>query len=202
MSVNESGHCLYRDDDETLRLYAAGALAPEAAEAFEEHLFSCDRCDGDLRTALEIRAAMPAAATVADAAPRRRPRTMYSLLAVAATALLVTLGLWQSRTPQPPLHDPTRGVEARPIVAGGTVADSAFHVHWEPRAHARQYLVQFFAEDGTPLQSLRTSATAASIPLSDSMAVRSFYWNVQALDADGVVIDRSELQKVVRSESR
>ena len=58
--------------------------------------------------------------------------------------------------------------------------------------------MQFFGEDGSPLQSVRTSGTATSVRLTGPMAVTAFYWNVQALDADGVAIDRSELQKVVR----
>ncbi len=195
--------CPYGDDDEILRRYAAGRLSREAAETFEEHLFACDRCADELQAAIEVRAALATDRRPAHRTTRSVPRSVrYSFLAAAAAALIISLGFWQSRSSQAPLRDATRGAEARPLAATGSIAGETFNVHWQRHPRARQYLVQFFGEDGTPLQSVRTSDTAASVPLSGPMAATTFYWNVQALDAGGVAIDRSELQKVVRRDAR
>jgi hypothetical protein len=201
--VNESTQCPYEVDDDTLRRYAAGGLSPEAAESFEEHLFACDRCARELERAIEVRSALAGDARFERyATPTISRRFRYSFLAAAAAALIITLGFWQSRSAHILIPEPTRGAEARPLAATGSIVGETFNIHWQRHPRARQYLVQFFGEDGASLQSIRTSDTTAAVPLSGPIAVRAFYWNVQALDADGVAIDRSELQRVVRPDAR
>lgn len=233
MTVTEISECPHAADDDVLRQYARGTLSEEAADAFEGHLFGCDRCERELRRAVEVRAALSRAETVTVApavSPRvvpfseRRVRT-FSLSAAAAVALVLGLGFWQSRAPRPvereqvrpprPIaQEAMRGQETPPIVASGSFSGESFTATWKPPLsrtfdfagtplrRLRLYLVQFFGEDGTPLYSVTTGETSVTAALSGPMHVGAFYWNVQALDADGVAIGRSELQKAVRRDAR
>lgn len=228
MSVNETSECPYAADDDILRQYARGVLSEEAADAFEEHLFSCDRCERELRRAVEVRAALsPAAAAIVS--PRvvpfskRRVRT-FSLSAAAALVLVLGLGFWQSRalrpagpeqvrSPGPRAQEPMRGPETPPITASGSFSGSKFTATWKPsRAlfdfggtplqRSPRYLIQFFGEDGTSLYSVTTRETSVTTALTGPMGAGTFYWNVQALDADGVAVGKSKLQKAVRPDAR
>jgi hypothetical protein len=148
-----------------------------------------------------------------------------SLAAAATVALVLGLGFWQSRAPRPigreqlrpprPIaQQPMRGPETPPIVASGSFSGESFTATWKPPRsrtfgfagtplqRSRRYLVQFFGEDGTPLYSVTTGATSVTAALTGPMNVGAFYWNVQVLDADGVAVGRSELQKAVRPDAR
>jgi hypothetical protein len=223
MSVSEELVCPHDTDDEILRQYAAGILEGEAAEVFEGHLFGCDRCDQELRRILEVRAALSPAQTVVAPPIQFAPKRVsnFPLAAAAAVVLVLGLGFWQMRAPRPVPQEPMpspppvaqdtmRGPEAQPLVASGSFAGESFTATWKPprsnhygfagkpfqRSHL--YLVQFFGEDGAPLYSVTTGETSVTAALTGPMQVGAFYWNVQALDADGVAIARSELQKAVR----
>ena len=104
-----------------------------------------------------------------------------------------------------------RGSETPAIVASGSFSGESFIATWKPNAldlagkpfqRSRRYLVQFFGEDGNPLYSVATGETFVNAALTGPMSVRAFYWNVQALDADGVAVARSELQRAVRPDVR
>ena len=231
MSVSDMQECRYAEDDDVLRQYARGVLSGDAAERFEGHLFGCDRCDGELRRAVELRAALTplpislVAPTEAPppvvAFPMRRFRPLY--LPAAAAMLLVMLGFWQLRGPGPAdgapwpgsgsvSPEPMRGSAALPIPASGNLSGDTFHASWmTPRSvdlagkelpHSRVYLVQFFGQDGTPLSSVATGETFVTVPLSGPLHVAAFYWNVQMLDADGVAIGRSEMQRAEKPVAR
>ena len=232
MSVSEFPECPYAEDDDVLRQYGRGTLTGAAADTFEAHLFGCDRCDRELRRAVELRAALtpvetatsaPASMPAVASFPDRRFRPLF--LAAAAVALVVGLGFWQSRTPWPvageplspsrPLaQEPMRGSSVPPIAVTSKVSGETFHATWTmphpgsggfagtPVQRPRLYLVEFFAEDGTPLHSITTGETSVTAPLTGTLRVNAFYWNVQALDADGVAIGRSELLKAVRPDTR
>lgn len=231
MSVSEFPECPFAEDDDVLRQYGRGTLTGAAADTFEAHLFGCDRCDRELRRAVELRAALTPVET-ATSAPASMPavasfsdqRFRPLLLAAAAVALVVGLGFWQSRTPRPrvgePLsasrpitQEPMRGSSAPPIAVTSSVSGETFHATWTmphqaggfaatPHPRPRLYLVEFFAEDGTPLHSITTGETSVTAPMTGTLRVNAFYWNVQALDADGVAIGRSELLKAVRPDTR
>ena len=232
MSVSEFPECPYAEDDEALRQYGRGTLNGDAADTFEGHLFGCDRCDRELRRAVELRAALIPVETTTSAPesmpavasfPDRRFRLFLS--AAAAVALVVGLGFWQARTPRPvagePLsasrniaQEPMRGSSAPPIAVTSSVSGETFHATWTmphqgaggfagtPLQRPRLYLVEFFAEDGTPIHSITTGETSVTAPMTGTLHVNTFYWNVQALDADGVAIGRSELLKAVSPDTR
>ncbi len=231
MSVSEISECPHAADDDVLRQYARGTLSEETADEFEGHLFGCDRCERELRRAVEVRAALSQAGTVAPAVPprvvpfsKRRVRSL-SLAAAAAVALVISIGFWQSRAPrpvdreqlrplQPTAQERMRGPETPSIAASGSFSGESFTATWKPPRsrvfdfagtpfqRSRLYLVQFFGEDGAPLYSVTTRETSVTAALTGPMHAGAFYWNVQALDADGVAIGRSELQKAARPGAR
>jgi hypothetical protein len=76
------------------------------------------------------------------------------------------------------------------------VANGALTATWQPNLSARQYVVQLFTADGTPLQSVHTSESRATLPLGSIPRGKTIYWKVQALDENGTVIGSSELQRI------
>jgi Putative zinc-finger len=217
MNVSEPLECPHAVDDDVLRQYARDTLTEEAAAAFEEHLFGCDRCERELRRAIEIRVALSRAETV-TVSPRvvpfaeRRVRTFF-LSTAAVVALVLGIAFWQSRPPRPTAQEPMRGPDTLSITASGSFSGDSFTATWKPPRSETlnfagkplqrfRYLVQFFAEDGTTLHSVTTEETSVTAALTGPLQVKAFYWNVQALDADGVAVGRSELQKAVRPGAR
>ena len=81
--------------------YLLGRLADADRDAFESHVFECDRCFDDLRTELQ---SMPPTAAVAAA---RRGRFPVWMTAAAAVALAAGLGLWAFGTTSPRIGDRT-----------------------------------------------------------------------------------------------
>jgi len=74
--------------------YLLGRLADADRDAFESHVFECDRCFDDLRTLQAVRTelqSMPSTAAVVAARSRRLPVWMT---AAAVVALAAALGLW------------------------------------------------------------------------------------------------------------
>ncbi|MEO8036856.1 MAG: zf-HC2 domain-containing protein, partial [Acidobacteriota bacterium] len=204
-----------------------GTLSEEAADAFEEHLFGCDRCERELRRAVEVRAALSRARTdpvVPEALPiAKRWVGTFALSAAAAIALVLGLGSWLSRALEPVHRDqvgptrptialePLRGAETPPIAASATFSGENFTVTWKPpratfdsagKPRSRRYVVQFFGDDGAPLYSVTTAGTSVAAALTGPMRVTAFYWSVQEVDDDGVAVARSELQRAVRPSVR
>lgn len=61
------------DDDEVARLWASGALTPEAEAEFEAHVRACSRCQRAVERSAQVTAALRAAATRnTPASPMRR----------------------------------------------------------------------------------------------------------------------------------
>jgi hypothetical protein len=101
-------------DSDAAAQYVAGTLDPDALDAFEEHLLSCEDCRNEVRLGAAIRAGgkpvAGAAAPAASVTGRRRVGTLVPIAAAAAIAL--TFGIWSMRS------DGLGAVEAAPFVAG------------------------------------------------------------------------------------
>ncbi len=189
-------NCPYAADDDVLRQYVAGKLPEAAAEDFEEHLFQCDRCRDEVQTAIELRAAWEK-----QAATRQEGRwgvRRYSVMAVAAAATIVVVGLWQARSRQELQPPPLRSANAREISASGQMAGGTFTLTWTPVSGAHSYRVQVLNAVGEPVTSTETTATMFSVALPPIAPGEPLYWKVQALDDDRVVIAASKLHKIGR----
>ena len=193
--MSESLECLYADDDDLLRRYAAGKVTESEAEAFEGHLFGCDRCKTELEQAMAIRAAMqqPARASLLQ---WRFPSV--ASVAAAAAVIIVVLGLWQIRSHDREVLQPVRGSQGGELSATSRIAAGSVSVTWQAIPAAHEYAVQLFTADGTPLQSVRTSDSRVSLPLGSLPSGAPVYWRVQAIDENGVVISSSQLQRLAR----
>jgi putative zinc finger protein len=193
--VNEAFECLYADDDDLLRKYAAGKVTESEAERFEEHLFGCDRCRTELEQAMAIRAAMqePSRASLLQ---WRFPSVAF--VAAAAAVIVVVFGLLQLRSRDQVIVQPVRGAKHGELAATALVSGGSLSVNWNSIPGARDYTVQLFTADGSPLQSMRTSDSTASLPLGSLPSGAPLYWRVQAIDENGVVISSSPLQRIAR----
>lgn len=191
--MSESFECLYDDDDDLLRKYAAGKVTESEAETFEAHLFGCDRCRTELEQAMAIRAAMqePSRGSLL----RWRFPSVISVAAAAAVIVLV-VGLWQWRSHDETVMQPVRGAERGELAATAQLTRGVLNVTWKAIPSAREYAVQLFTGAGTPLQSVRTSDSKASLPLGSVPSGAPLYWRVQAMDENGVVISSSQLQRI------
>ena len=79
-------------DDEVARLFASGALSPEAAREFEAHMAECHRC----QKAVEYAAAVTATLRGAAHAPspsvwQRNPWLQWTIPAVLVAGLVIAL---------------------------------------------------------------------------------------------------------------
>jgi hypothetical protein len=193
--VNEAFECLYADDDDLLRKYAAGKVTESEAETFEEHLFGCDRCRTELEQAMAIRAAMqePSRASLLQ---WRFPSVAF--VAAAAAVIVVVFGLLQLRSRDQAIVQPVRGAQHGELAATARVSGGSLSINWNAIPAARDYTVQLFTADGSPLQSMRTSDSKASLPLGSLPSGAPLYWRVQAIDENGVVISSSPLQRIAR----
>ncbi len=194
--MSELFECLYADDDDLPRKYAAGKVTESEAETFEEHLFRCDRCRTELEQAMAIRAAMqePSRASLLQ---WRFPSV--SFVAAAAAVIVVVLGLWQLRSRDHEVLQPVRGTQRGELAATARLTRGTLNVTWQTTPAAHEYAVQVFTADGTPLQSMRTSDSKASLPLGSLPSGAPLYWRVQAIDENGVVISSSQLQRIART---
>ena len=198
MNQNE---CRLPTEDDAVRQYVAGLLPEAEAEEFEAHLFECDACAEEVQQALEIRAALNEAPAVEGRRPRRpllraaAPHAKYSLLAAAAVAAVVAVGLWQVRVAREPFSPPPlRSSSTFEIAASGHLNGSTFSATWKPVPGARSYRVQVFDSVGEPVSWTETSSTRLSASVAPHNEPR--FWKVQALDDDRVVIGSSALIKI------
>jgi TolA-binding protein len=74
--------------------YLFGRLADADRDAFESHVFECDRCFDDLRTLQAVQAELQSMPPTAALAAARRGWFPVWVAAAAAVALAAALGLW------------------------------------------------------------------------------------------------------------
>jgi hypothetical protein len=85
--------------DETVERYLAGDLDPSERDAFEAHLFECDRCLDHIRMLGAVRRELASQRSIimADASPHR----WLGPLAAVAAAAIVAVGVTLARRPAP-----------------------------------------------------------------------------------------------------
>jgi CHAT domain-containing protein len=97
MDVLKQLDCTRVEENDVVSRYVTRKLAPEEAEAFEEHYFGCDRCWSEVQRATELRAALGKSGAGVGETGRlvRGPwRTWAPLAAAAGIALAVGLGIY------------------------------------------------------------------------------------------------------------
>jgi Putative zinc-finger len=101
--------------DETVERYLVGDLDPSDRDAFEAHLFECDRCLDHIRMLGAVRSELAAQrSTIITEAGRRRWLTP---LAAVAAAAIVAVGVTLARRPPPPQTTQLTQPAARPPAA-------------------------------------------------------------------------------------
>ena len=206
--------CTRVEEEDLDARYLAGTLSEEEAEAFEEHYFGCERCWTAVQTGLDVRAA--STATTVDpqvathrptvergtARPARRiPRRQWLPLAIAASIVVVAVGLWQ-RDGGPgvaPGGDGLRG-PADSIRAVASVRGRILMVSWPVTLNADRYRVRLQRSDATVVLERIAGDTVLTVSRDSLRAVADgerLYWEVQALDALRRTIARSRLVPTV-----
>ena len=206
--------CTRVEEEDLDARYLAGTLSEEEAEAFEEHYFGCERCWTAVRTGLDVRAAStatmgePQVATPrptverGTAPPARRiPRGRWLPLAIAASIVVVAVGLWQ-RDGGPGVTaggDGLRG-PADSIRAVASVRGRILMLSWPVTANADRYRVRLQRSDATVVLERIAGDTVLAVSRDSLRSVADgerVYWEVQALDALRRTIARSRLVPTV-----
>ena len=213
--------CADTDEGDLDARYAAGELAGNVTEAFEEHYFACDRCWAMVQHAIEIRAAESGAVvsgsneirsiqrgaargdapplSLANRAPARRNigATRWLALAAAATIVLV-VGTWHAdpwRRPGPApvaMRGSTDSLHVETSIRGTTLV-----ANWARAREATNYQVRLYTAGGTVLHQRELPDTIIAVAASSVAGVApgtALYWEVQALNRTRQVVARSGLR--------
>jgi hypothetical protein len=182
MTMGEAGECSYAASDSVVR-YVAGSLSGSEVEAFEEHLFGCDRCVSEVRLGLEIKAAAsPHGGRLAEPASRR---VLWRPLAIAAALAAAFLGTWQLQHARGPAADGvTRGEDVRAIAVTTHPSADRVEVSWTPVPRADIYRVEVSTGEGSLLLKRDVPGTSVSIGKADLAAGAggALYVRLTALD--------------------
>lgn len=182
MTMSEAGECSYAATDSAVR-YIAGRLSGSEAEAFEQHLFTCDRCFNEARLGLEIRAAAsPRSRGLTEQASRR---VLWRPLAIAAALSVVFLGAWQlQRSKGPAVDGVTRGKDARVLAVQARSGADGVEVSWTPVPRADVYRVEVSTGEGRLLLKRDVPGASVSVGKADLLAAAGggLYVRVTALD--------------------
>jgi hypothetical protein len=183
MTMGEADECSYAATDSAVR-YVARSLSASQEEAFEEHLFTCDRCFNEARLGLEIKAAAsPRSGGLAGPALRR---VLWRPLAIAAALAAVLLGAWQlQRSNGPAVDGVTRGGGARALAVQARSGADAVEVSWTPVPRADVYRVEVSSGEGALLLKREVPGTSLSMRRDDLAAAAggALYVRVTALDS-------------------
>ena len=126
-----------------------------------------------------------------------------------AGALALVLGLGAAfsslELSAPPLPAPiaegaTRSATIEVVAPLGPLAETPGELTWRPIEGARSYALSLRTIDGTALWQAEVAAPPADIPVEVEGAFHravTYYWSVEALDADGRILARSELAPFV-----
>ncbi len=183
MTMGEAGECSYAATDSAVH-YVAGRLSESAAEAFEEHLFTCDRCSDEVRLGLEIKAAA-SSRSHGSAGPAVRG-ALWRPLAVAAALAVAVLGAWQlQRSKGLASGGVTRGEDARVLAVQAHSDAAGVDVSWAPVARADVYRVEVSSADGALLLKREGPESSLRVRRDDlaASADSAVYVRVTALDS-------------------
>lgn len=181
MTMGEAGECSYAARDSAVH-YVAGRLPGSGAEAFEEHLFTCDRCSNEVRLGLEIKAA--SSRSGGQAGPTSRG-ALWRPLAVAAALAVVLLGAWQlQRSKGPAVDGVTRGEGARALAVQARPGADGIEVSWTPVPRADVYRVEISSGEGALLLKREVPDSSLRVRRDDlgAAAGGALYVRVTALD--------------------
>ena len=182
MTMAEAGECPYAATD-TAVLYLARSLSESRLEAFEEHLFSCERCLNETRVGLEIRAAAQRSSGLAGPGLRR---VAWRPLAIAAALAAVLIGAWQFQRSKGPAADAvTRGDEARALAVRARSVMDGLELSWRPVPRADVYRVEISSSEGTLLLKREVPGATLSVRRDElaASAGGALYVRVSALDS-------------------
>ena len=195
--------CTRVEEEDLDARYLAGTLSDEEAEAFEEHYFGCERCWSAVQLGLDVRAAgrkSEAPATAANT-PRansaRFSRRSWWPMALAASAAIIAVGLWQWRA-QAPLSTPGDALRgpADSIHAVASTRGRSLVISWQRTPSADRYGVRLQKSDATVVVERVVGDTSFAIPRDslDGVTDRErVYWEVRALDSLRRTVARSRL---------
>jgi hypothetical protein len=179
MTMGEGGECAYSETDTAVR-YLAGRLSESEADAFEEHLFTCDACSRETRLGLEIRAASAPSGGSAEPASWRLPRRP---LAIAAALSVAFLGAWMAqRAKSPAAESVTRGEHVPTLAVTAHASAEGVELSWTPIPHADVYRVEISTGEGKLLLKRDVPGTSASVGDAAVRTGRPAFVRVTALD--------------------
>ncbi|HEX9581533.1 MAG TPA: hypothetical protein VF970_10550 [Gemmatimonadales bacterium] len=191
--------CEQVDERDLEAAYLASRLAEPDTEAFEAHVFGCDRCWALLQSAQVVAGAAPPR-PAAVSSPRRRRLTIFLPLAAAAgiAALLLVRSPSAPVAPGVPQSGALRG-DGDSLPVRTTLADQQIEAVWPALSRADVYQLRLYAPDGSLLLQRETRDTIAAVAV-DSLRlgsdVQTVYWQVQALDQLRQPLARSPLTPV------
>lgn len=189
--------CADTDQGDLEARYAAGVLSDNEAEAFEQHLFECERCWTMVQRAVEIRAVE----TRISRGPARRNNRATRWLAIAAAATIVVAGTltfdaWRRQGSEPiAMRGPTDSLHVVTQTRGTTLTAS-----WERAPEATSYRVRLYSASGTLLHNREVTDTSISLPAASLRATApgtALYWEIQAINRMRQVVARSGLRAIL-----
>jgi Putative zinc-finger len=181
MTMDEEGGCAYSGTDGAVR-YLAGTLSESEVDAFEEHLFACDRCLSEARLGLEIKAA---ASSPSRGLAGRASRPVWQPVAIAAALAAALLGAWQLQHAKVLAVDGvTRGEDVRALAVKAHPEADGVEVSWTSVPRADVYRVELSTGEGALLLKRDVSGTSVSIGKADLLAAARgpLYVRVTAFD--------------------
>jgi hypothetical protein len=148
--------CEQVDERDLEAAYLAGRLSEADGEAYEAHVFSCERCWAVLRTAQEVAAArLPAAG-------HARRRWLVPLALAAGIGALLVGTVWLSPNRQSTDPSALRGAASEIAVQLDT-RQGAVAIRFGAVAGADQYRIRLFSGDGELLEERTTSDTSLTL---------------------------------------
>ena len=175
--------------------FAPKEFASQVSEAVE-------RASKRLSVASPETVSAPAAQSRREAPAARAlwPKAAQMLAAIALVlglgALVRSFELGAPPLPAPAPGGATRSLTIEVVHPLGPLAEAPVELGWKPVDGADSYSVGLNAIDGTVLWRAEVARPPADLPAeieSDLQDHVTYYWSVEALDADGKLVGRSEL---------
>jgi hypothetical protein len=183
--------------------YLGGRLGEAEVEQLEAHALDCDRCWAEIQAGGEIRAA-GSRSVARFPEPRSRSRfDIATLLAAAAAAAVIAIGLRQLVVQSENAVTPSvwRGSAQALALDIAASPSGGLVLHWTEAADARTYVVEVFDSSGTSVLREETTETSRSFGETELPPPTSDVWclvKVEARDGLGQVVAKSALTPVAK----
>lgn len=198
--------CAQVDDAHLDIRYLKGELPDDLAEAFEAHIFACERCwtlvHGGLAASAAFTDAAPESgglgATSPPARSRRRLVPWAMVAGIAAVLVLYVGGVVRQRNA--PLGDAVRGLASGFTAAVTRSGDSAT-VRWSAQPGAAQYRVTVYTAAGDALDRATIQRTQWEVALDSlrRLGGARLWLQVDALDSLDQLIGTTSLTPLTDS---